>query len=119
MHRRALLASAGAAAAGALAGCTSVLGGDPPELRVDNATDTTYTVAVTVRDGEGAALLDETVSLADDRTFTVESGQPAEVVVRVGDGEERAYYWDGNGCEPSVVVVNGENAVDFQEAACD
>lgn len=129
MKRRALLATGGVTFVGALAGCTAltdVLGSSSKTLHIDNSDSTSHTVTVTVLAQETNKTLNETTvelsratEASNETTITVSEGQPGQILIRVDDGEEHQYYWDGNDCGNSIVIISGKETVDFQEDACD
>ena len=129
MNRRALLTTGGVTLAGALAGCTAlldVMGSSSKTLHIDNSDSTPHTVTVTVLAQETSKTLTETTvelgsatEASGETTITVSEGQPGQILIRVDDGEEHQYYWDGNDCGKSTVIINGKQKVGFQEDACD
>lgn len=110
--RRAFLRLLPAAATLSVAGCVD--GDDDRRLGhyvdVLNYTDEPLTLSVSVRDGDGETLFEQTYDIEGehgDETNRPFAGDPATVVVTPADGERRRLDWPTPNCEERNVASAG------------
>jgi hypothetical protein len=125
-RRKFLVVSAGSAAA-ALAGCSArtIIGDDEPEvLEVHNSGENPHTgsIAVSTEDA-GRTLVEEPFELDPSaaKAFELSESGPFSITTKLESGHSRPYTWRGGSCPdaPLNVIINGPEAIDYQESACD
>lgn len=110
-----------------LAGCGAqgLLGGDGPEtLKVHNAGDNPHTVTFTVsKEGSEKTLIDELFTLdpGAEKEFELDASGTFSISTKLESDYSRPYTWTGGSCPdaPLNIIINGPEAIDYQESACD
>lgn len=110
-----------------LAGCGAqgLLGGDGPEtLNVHNDDDTPHTVTLIVsEEGAEKTVVDESFTLSPgaEKTFELDASGTFSITTTLESEYSRPYTWTGGSCPdaPLHIIINGPEAIDYQEPACD
>lgn len=127
MKRRKFLTATAGGFSTLLAGCGAqglIDSGEPETLKVHNSGENQLNVVLTVsKKGSEKKLIDKSFELEPslERTFELSASGTFSITTKLGSGYSRPYTWTGGSCPdaPLNILLNGPEAIDYQESACD